>query len=125
MDIDNIFTEEEKQFIDRLQEKIFNHFSAETNKDIKDPEDLLKFNHNNDIVHPDRITDAPVEIMFTVKAVVTEVDENGTPKETLDILEKFYHIPVISGKNYKDYMNNFLEHFHSKLEQTCQELQKT
>jgi hypothetical protein len=123
MDIDNIFTEEEKQIIDRLQEKIFKHFSSEQSNS-KDPEELLKLDPNNEMLHPEKITDAPVEILFTIKAVVTEVDENGNPKETVDLLEKFYHIPITSGKNYKDYVDNFMNHFHLKLEQTCQELHK-
>lgn len=123
MDIENIFTEEEKQLIDKLQNKIFKHFSSESNNNNKDIEELLKFDQHNDIVHPEKMSDAPVEILFSIKAVVTEIDENGTPKETIDLLEKFYHIPIVNGKNYKTYMDNFMSHFHEKLEKTCQELQ--
>lgn len=118
--INDIFTEEEKAFLDKIQQKIVNHIGSDSEKTS---EELVGFNHHDDLAHPEKITDAPTELTFVIKAVVTEVDENGLPKETIEVLEKFYHIPIINGKKYTDYLNNFLNHFHAKLQTTCQEMQ--
>jgi hypothetical protein len=122
IDLDNILTDEECEFIERIQKKIFDH-AASTNTNTEKTDDRLDFYERPDLIHPDRLTDAPVEITFTVRVMVTETDENGNPKETIEVLDKFYHIPIINGKNYKVYVDNFLNRFDSKLEQTCQELQ--
>lgn len=116
--IDDIFTDEEKNFLDQIQQKIMNHIGQDS---TKTPEELTNFNPTN-LIHPDRITDAPTELTFVIKAIATEVDDNGLPKETLQVLEKFYHIPIINGKKYMEYIDNFINNFQDKLEKTCREM---
>jgi hypothetical protein len=118
--INDIFTEEEKIFLDQIQQKIMEHIGSSSNKTV---EELTSFNSHDHLVHPDRITDAPTELTFVIKAVATELDENGLPKETLQVLEKFYHIPIIGNKKHNEYIDKFLSHFENKLEKTCQEMQ--
>lgn len=118
--INDIFTEEEKNFLNEIQQKIMDHIGTGSEKTV---EELTSFKNYDNLVHPERITNAPVELTFVIKAVATELGEDGLPKETLQVLEKFYHIPIINNKNYKEYIDKFLNHFETKLEKTCQEMQ--
>jgi hypothetical protein len=120
----DILTDEEYEFLQKIEQKIIDNLALKNPESEKEIEELTSFENNSELVHPEKISDAPVEIMFNIKAIVSETDENGQPKETINLLDKFYHIPIVNGRNYEEYMNKFLENFHSKLEQTCQELQK-
>jgi hypothetical protein len=118
MSEENILTEEELQILEKLQKKLLGILDT-TNK--KDYEDALAFDSKEELVHPPKITDAPKEIIFVVKVIVTETNADHLPEKTIEVLEQNYHIPVPPGKSYDMYIDKFFDKFRSKLEETCQE----
>jgi hypothetical protein len=73
-----------------------------------------------EVLHPKTLTVGPYEITVTIKAEVSEVDSKGYLSDNIEVLEKFYHIPVKAKEDYQQYMNKFFEIFHDSLEKTCQ-----
>ena len=116
--IDNILTPKEKEDLEKIQNKLIEAFS---NTEKKDYDDALNFRSREELVTPAKITDAPKEIIFMLKVIVTETNAEGEPVRTLDVLEQNYHIPVMPGKEHNIYVEKFLEKFRSKLQEACGE----
>lgn len=119
-EIENILTEEEMQILQKAQEKITKIFAESHNK--KDMSDALNFEDKEYLESPQQITNSPKELIFILKGIAREINPDGTPSDTIEIIEQNYHIPVNVGTQYKDYIEKFLHKFRSKLEETCQEI---
>ena len=129
--IDSIYddlTAEEKLFLSKIETKLA--ASLEKIKDSKfdhlddnDPNPVPDFSKKHpEIIHPKNLTKSPHEITIHIKADVSTVDSNGYLSEVVEILEKFYHIPVNAKDEYKLYMEKFFSQLHTALESTCQDL---
>ena len=127
-DIYSLLTDEEKSFLKQIETKIakglesikehvFDHI------DDNDTNNVPDFSKKHpEILHPKNLTKAPHEITINIKADVASIDSNGYLSEVVEILEKFYHIPVKAKDDYKIYLERFFQQFHQALESTCQEL---
>jgi hypothetical protein len=121
--IDDILSDEEKQFIAKLQQKISDHLKtmAEHKYDHLDndePLDLAK--KHPEVIPPTRVSKNPHEIRITIHMETSSVDEKGYLLEVKDITKKYYHIPVPTGAPYEEYIDSFLKFFEQKLTETCQ-----
>jgi predicted Zn-dependent protease with MMP-like domain len=128
--------EEIKKLYDQIPEnerKIFENFEVkiaeviakakEHTLDNIDTDKPLDFSEKHPgILHPQKLTTAPHEITVHVRAMVSEIDNDGHLGEPKDLFEQYYHIPVRHQKDYKIYVDKFFEKFHSNLELTCQEV---
>jgi hypothetical protein len=120
----NELSEEEKEILDKIQTKIL--ASLENEKDeknkkleeITDPYVDLSEDHP-DIIQKKNLTGFPNELIFTVKAEVSQIGEQRQLLSIVDIIEKFYHIPLDINSDYKSHVDNFLNKFHSTLEESC------
>lgn len=119
-EIENILTEEEMAILQKAQDKITKIFEESNTK--KDMSDALNFEDKGYLDSPQPITNSPKEIIFILKGVAREINSDGTPSDTIEIVEQNYHIPVNNGTKYKDYMEKFLNKFRDNLQETCQEI---
>jgi hypothetical protein len=122
--INNLSKEEQKIF-EKIQDKIIE--SINTMKDSKfdnldniDPASSFS-DKNPDLIHPKHITNSPHEILITVTAEVSEVDDKGYLGATKDLMNQHYHIPVKTGEDYSLFLQKFLEQFQQTLESTCRD----
>lgn len=123
-DIVNDLSEEEKLIIEKIQEKLFEHFEKQQKHKREQLETIsegpIDFSEKHpDIIHSKNITTAPNELIFTIKAEASAVNSKGELESVVDIVEKFYHIPLKQKEEYKQYMDNFFDKFHNTLEETC------
>ena len=117
---------EERDIFDKIQLKI----SQELEKSKESRFDHLEKDHQNglefaekhpDVIHPNHITTSPHEILITVTAEVSSIDDNGYLGEVKDLMQQYYHIPVKSGEDYVLFLKKFLEQFQQTLESTCRD----
>jgi len=121
----NSLSEEEQKILEKIQDKITE--SINTMKDSKfdnlDDTDLASSfsDKNPDLIHPKHITNSPHEILITVTAEVSEIDDKGYLGATKDLMNQHYHIPVKTGEDYSLFLQKFLEQFQQTLESTCRD----
>lgn len=116
-------TDEEKELLERITTKAQKQFSSEdiqqARKDnieqiAKDASDPNFFNQPKELTH---VTNYQREILVKVDAEISTVsDETQQLLEVDNIVENFYHIPVPSGVNYIEKIDEFLEKFDNELE---------
>lgn len=119
-EIENLLTPEEIAILKKAQEKITKIFSESESK--KNMSDALNFTDKEYLNSPQSITNSPKELIFILKGIAREINPDGTPSDTIEIIEQNYHIPVNVGTKYKDYIEKFLNKFRDKLQETCQEI---
>ena len=123
-DILNELSEAEKQLLDKIQTKLFSSLEnqkSEKNKKLEnlvDPYIDLTQDHP-DILKSKNITGSVNELVFTVKAEASQIGDTGQLLSIIEIVEKFYHIPIELNSNYKNHIEDFFHKFHSNLEETC------
>jgi hypothetical protein len=127
--ISEMLTEEEKQFLEKINKKVVEQLEKikqERFKELDDQSDTpADFSDKHpEIIHKKHLSSAPHEITVYIKAEVSEIDDKGYLTELKDLFEKYYHIPVGAKEDYKIYVEKFFEKFHSSLETSCQEIQK-
>ena len=125
-DILSSLTEEELKVFDKIQAKIQHSLSNMRDSKFDDGDDTIdigtKFaDKHPDLIHPKHITNSPHEILITVTAEVSEVDNNGYLSKTKDLMNQYYHIPVKTGEDYTLFLRKFLEQFQQTLESTCRD----
>jgi hypothetical protein len=123
-DIFKDLSTEEKALLEKIETKLSSVLhDAKTHKfdhwdKMSDNPDFSS--KHPEVLHPKTLTVGPYEITVTIKAEVSEVDSKGYLSDNIEVLEKFYHIPVKAKEDYQQYMNKFFEIFHDSLEKTCQ-----
>ena len=121
----NSFTPEEKELFAKIQSKLLEAIEEEQNHrydyiDDIDKNPNLNLDHRHpEITHPKHITNAPHEIIFYIKAEVSEVNANGELSDTKELVEKYYHIPVKVKEDYHIFMDKFFTQFQDTLQNTC------
>jgi len=121
--IEDQLTEEEKALLNRITAKMqdtlaSNEFQQARKQNVeqiaKDASDPNFFNQPKELVH---VTNYQREILVKVDAQLSTVsDETNQLLEVDNIVENFYHIPVPSGVNYVEKIDEFLEKFDNELE---------
>tara|TARA_B100001778_G_scaffold330473_1_gene333029 strand:+ start:1607 stop:2026 length:420 start_codon:yes stop_codon:yes gene_type:complete len=121
--IEDQLTDEEKALLNKITDKMQNNFDSnefqearkqnveQIAKDASDPE---FFNQPRELVH---VTNYQREIFIKLNAEIsTTSEETQQLLESNTIVENFYHIPVPSGVNYVEKIDEFLEKFDNELE---------
>ncbi len=116
-------TDEEKAVLEKIANKMQQSFSTNEFQEGRrqNVEQLAKdastpnfFNQPRELTH---VTNYQREILIKVKAELSTVsDETQQLLEVDNIVENFYHIPVPSGVNYVEKIDEFLEKFDNELE---------
>lgn len=125
--LDNLYKDlsaEEKETLEKIQSKLFSYFDEKQKENREQleaiSESTIDFSKNHpDIIHSKNLTNSPNELIFTIRAEVSEINARGELESVVDIVEKFYHIPIKPGNDYKQRMDEFFEKFHNTLEETC------
>lgn len=123
-EIVNELSDEEKQILDKIQNKLLSSLEDQKNQknqkleDIVDPYIDLSTEHP-DIIKKKNITGSPNELVFIIKAEASQIGEQGQLLSIVDIIEKFYHIPIQTDDDYKPHIDKFFDKFHTTLEETC------
>lgn len=117
-------SEDEKKILDKIQTKILASLEDEKNEKNKKLENItnpyvdLSQDHSG-IIKSKNLTGFPNELIFTIKAEVSQIGEYGQLLSIVDVIEKFYHIPIEPENDYKPHVDNFFNKFHNTLEETC------
>lgn len=116
-------TDEEKAVLENIANKMQQSFSTNEFQEgrkhnveqlAKDASNPNFFNQPRELMH---VTNYQREILIKVKAELSTVsDETQQLLEVDNIVENFYHIPVPSGVNYVEKVDEFLEKFDNELE---------
>jgi hypothetical protein len=121
------FTPEEKVLFAKIQNKLIEGIDEELDHRYDYIDEIEKNSNSNfdhrhpEVTHPKHITDAPHEIIFYIKAEVSEVNPNGELADIKELVEKYYHIPVKTKEDYRIFMEKFFTQFQETLQNTCRE----
>jgi hypothetical protein len=114
----NTLTDEERILLEKIEAKLYGDLSKYKDSRFDDPEQDFSDKHP-EILHSKHITNSPHEILITVTAEVTAVDNNGMLGDIKDLMSHYFHIPVKSGEDYSIFLSKFLQQFQETLEATC------
>lgn len=123
-EIINELSEDEKLILEKIQNKLFDSFEKQKQESIEklestqDPYIDFSKEHPN-IIRSKNLTGNPNELVFTIRAEASQIGEKGQLLSIVDIVEKFYHIPIEAHDNYTAHMDKFFENFHNTLEEAC------
>lgn len=121
------FTPEEKLLFQKIQNKLLEGLEEEQDHRYDYIDEIEKnpnfdFSHRHpEVTHPKHITDAPHEIIFYIKAEVSEINSKGELEDIKELVEKYYHIPVKAKEDYSLFMNKFFLQFQETLESTTRD----
>jgi hypothetical protein len=127
-DIYSSLSKEERDVLDNIQNKLLKAMEiAKEQKfdhiDEESPENVPDFSQKHpEIIHPKHISKAPHEILITVKAEVSEINDQGYIASTKDMTHNYYHIPVPAQVDYEPYTEKFFALFTKSLQDICQDL---
>jgi hypothetical protein len=123
MSSNKTFTKEEQELIDKIARKMQSTVSSDEFQEArkqnveqiaKDAADPEFFNQPRELMH---VTNYQREIFIKVNAEISTTSEETQQLLKVDnIVENFYHIPVPSGVNYVEKIDEFLEKFDNELE---------
>lgn len=125
----NSLSEEEKILLESIEAKMTALIEEEKQNKHTQLEALAEqgadfSTKHPDIIHSKHITRFPREIVFSIRAEVTQLDDKGNLASVVELIEKFYHIPVHAEQDHNLYVDNFFNNFHKTLEKTCKILNK-
>jgi hypothetical protein len=123
-DVFDTLSEDEKKVLENIQTKLSANLEQQKKEKIDKIENTtdpyIDFSKENpDIIHSKHLTDSANELIFTVRAEASTIGEKGQLVSVVDIIEKFYHIPIDLKEDHKPYMDRFFDNFHNTLEETC------
>jgi hypothetical protein len=117
------FSKEEQELLDKIARKMQSTVSSDEFQEgrkhnieqiAKDAADPEFFNQPRELTH---VTNYQREIFVKLNAEIsTTSEETQQLLEVNNIVENFYHIPVPSGVNYVEKIDEFLEKFDNELE---------
>ena len=115
-DLDNL-TEEEKLLWDKMNSKMEKSLEQIKKENIekmaKDLEDPDYFNQPTEVKH---VTDYQREILIKINAEISTTNDQNKLLEIDNIVENFYHIPVPSGVDYVEKIDEFLDAFDKEIQ---------
>lgn len=128
IDIQKILSEEELDFLQKINLKIYEstkNQKQETKYDDIDNDDPLDFSDKHpELIHKEHITECPHEMRITLDIKVNSIDEKGYLKDVKELIVKYFHIPIPTNSDYMKVVLAFITKFESKLFETCTEVIK-
>jgi len=110
-------TEEEKLLWDKINSKMEKSLEQIKKENIekmaKDLEDPDYFNQPTEVKH---VTDYQREILIKINAEISTTNDQNKLLEIDNIVENFYHIPVPSGVDYVEKIDEFLDAFDKEIQ---------
>lgn len=110
-------TEEEKLLLEKLGQKFSKSLDDIKKENIekmsKELEDPNYFNKPQETQH---VTDYQREILIKINAEISTTNDSNQLLEIDNIVENYYHIPVPSGVNYTEKIDDFLKIFDTEIE---------
>ena len=110
-------TEEEKLLWDKMNSKMEKSLEQIKKENIekmaKDLEDPDYFNQPTEVKH---VTDYQREVLIKINAEISTTNDQNKLLEIDNIVENFYHIPVPSGVDYVEKIDEFLDAFDKEIQ---------
>tara|TARA_B100000085_G_C18548217_1_gene514772 strand:+ start:906 stop:1295 length:390 start_codon:yes stop_codon:yes gene_type:complete len=113
-DIDNL-TEEEKSLLDKITSKMEDGLEQFKKDNI---EEMAKQCEDPNLFQPkpiESITNYPREIVIKVNAEISTVSDANKLLEIDNVVENYYHIPIPSGIDYTDKIDDFMNKFDTEV----------
>lgn len=128
IDIQKILSEEELDFLQKINLKIYEstkNQQQQTKYDDIDNDDPLDFSDKHpELIHREHITECPHEMRITLDIKVNSIDEKGYLKDVKELIVKYFHLPIPTNSDYMKLVLAFINKFESKLFETCTEVVK-
>lgn len=123
-DVIDTLSEDEKKVLEKIQAKLADNLEQQKKEKMDKIENItdpyIDFSKEHpDIIKSKHLTDSANELIFTVRAEASAIGEKGQLVSVVDIVEKFYHIPIALNEDHKPYMDRFFDNFHNTLEEAC------
>lgn len=118
IDLQNILTPEEQQQLDTIQKKIQNNLDLIYKKNVEEFKNKAEEPEQSELdeaSHPKHITTSQREILISVRAEISTVDEKGHLQDVQQCLDNYYHIPVAPDSSYELFLQQFIDKFDSEL----------
>jgi hypothetical protein len=118
IDLQNILTPEEQQQLDTIQKKIQNNLDLIYKKNVEEFKNKAEEPEQSELdeaSHPKHITTSQREILISVRAEISTVDEKGHLQDVQQCLDNYYHIPVPPDSSYELFLQQFIDKFDSEL----------
>lgn len=115
--LDNIdLSEAEQDLLKHIEKKIQDYIAKEQEKNLANIDEVMKSPAMTDsAIYNKHITNYDREIFVHLEMEISAVNEDNQLKEVGQILENFYHIPIPSGVDYIEKMQNFVNIFDKEL----------
>lgn len=121
IDIKNLLTEEEQKQLELIQKKIQANLNEIYKKNIEDFQNTVEESSSlelDEASHPKHITTSQQEILISLRAEISTVDEKGHLSNIEQCLDNYYHIPVEPNSDYKLLLEEFVAKFDNEIT-TC------
>jgi hypothetical protein len=126
-DIENLLSEEELEFLAKINHKIYDSLKKQqenTKYDHIDENPLDFADKHPELIHKEHITECPHEMRITLDVKINSIDEKGNLKEVKELIVKYFHVPIPTNTDYMHIATAFITKFESKLFETCTEVVK-
>lgn len=126
----DILSKEEIKTLVSLQEKIQSKLSEQIQENM-DTNHLDGFDTSSpyafdEINKPDHLSNEDRELIFYVRAEISSIDHVNNKYLSLDqCLDESFHIPIPSGTNLADKVNEFMKIFENNLNNLAQKIYKS
>ena len=113
-DIKNL-TEDEKALLDKMYSKMDNELQEFQRSNI---EKMAKECEDPNIFEPKKaesVTNYQREIIIKVNAELSSTNDANQLLELNNVVENFYHIPIPSGINYEEKIDEFVDKFDTEV----------
>lgn len=113
-DIKNL-TEDEKALLDKMYSKMDNELQEFQKSNI---EKMAKECEDPNIFEPKKaesVTNYQREIIIKVNAELSSTNDANQLLELNNVVENFYHIPIPSGINYEEKIDEFVDKFDTEV----------
>jgi hypothetical protein len=125
--LENIdLTDQEKSVLNIIENKIQKYLESTKQNNLNNIEEIMEnpSTLGETPFHSKHITTYEREIFVHLEMEISAINENGQLTEVGQILENFYHIPVPSGSNYIEKIQNFTEKFEKELNNCAIQIHK-
>lgn len=119
-------TDEEKSILDGIEKKLHEYLTSKIDHNLNNVNEVM--NNPSQLgespFHSKHITNYDREIFVHLEMEISAKNESGQLTEIGQILENFYHIPVPSGANYLDKVQNFSDKLEKELNDCAIQIHK-
>lgn len=121
IDLKSLLTEEEQKQLELIQKKIQSNLDEIYKKNVEDFQSTLNESSPlelDEASHPKHISTSQQEILISLRAEISTIDEKGHLSDIEQCLENYYHIPVAPNSDYKPLLEEFVTKFDNEVT-TC------